>query len=99
MKRRNPNGSCSTGVPARGHRADVSNPTTVVGTGTEASSRASFSQLQAAATAGGVITFNCGSGAVTIQVTATLNLPTNKNTVNRRRQIRSPSTVGMPCRS
>ena len=79
MSAGNPNGSCSTGVPARGQPADVSNPTTVVGTGTEAS--CSFSQLQAAATAGGVITFNCGSGAVTIQVTATLNLPTNKNTV------------------
>ena len=75
----NPNGSCSTGVPARGQPADVSSPTTVVGTGTEAS--CTFSLLQAAATKGGVITFNCGSSAVTIPVTATLNLPTTKNTV------------------
>jgi len=75
----NPNGSCSTGVPTRGQPADVSKPTTVVGTGTPAS--CTFSQLQTAATAGGVITFNCGSGAVTIPVTATLNLPTTKNTV------------------
>jgi len=75
----NPNGSCSTGIPARGQPADVSNPTTVVGTGTPAS--CSFSQLQAAATKGGIITFSCGSGAVTIAVTATLNLPTTKNTV------------------
>jgi hypothetical protein len=30
---------------------------------------------------GGVITFNCGGGAVKISVTATLNLPINKNTV------------------
>jgi hypothetical protein len=51
----------------------------VVGTGSAAS--CTFSQLQAAATKGGVITFNCGSGPVTIPVTATLNLPTTKNTV------------------
>jgi hypothetical protein len=75
----NPNGSCSTGVPARGQAVDVSNPTTVVGTGSEAS--CTFSQLQAAATKGGIITFNCGSCPVTIAVTATLNLPTTKNTV------------------
>jgi hypothetical protein len=68
----NPNGSCSTGVPARGQAVDVSNPATVVGTGSEAS--CTFSQLQAAATKGGIITF-------TIAVTATLNLPTTKNTV------------------
>ena len=75
----NPNGSCSGGVPAQGQPADVSVPTTVVGTGTAAS--CTFSELQAAATKGGVITFNCGGGAVTIPVTATLNLPINKNTV------------------
>jgi hypothetical protein len=75
----NPYGSCSAGVPARGQPADVSNPTTVVGTGSEAS--CTFSQLQTAASKGGVITFNCGSGPVTILVTATLNLPTTKNTV------------------
>jgi hypothetical protein len=75
----NPYGSCSAGVPARGQPADVSNPTTVVGTGSEAS--CTFSQLQTAASKGGVITFNCGSGPVTIPVTATLNLPTTKNTV------------------
>jgi hypothetical protein len=75
----NPNGSCSTGVPARGQPADVSKPTTVVGAGTAAS--CAFSQLQAAATLGGIITFNCGSCPVTIPVGATLNLPTTKNTV------------------
>ena len=75
----NPNGSCSAGVPARGQPVDTSNPTTVVGTGSEAS--CTFSQLQAAATLGGIITFNCGSCPVTILVTATLNLPTTKNTV------------------
>ena len=71
----NPNGSCSTGVPAKGQPADVSNPTTVVGTD------CSFSQLQAAVAKGGVITFNCGDSPVTIPITATLTLPTNKNTV------------------
>ncbi len=75
----NPNGSCSAGVPAKGQPADTSSPTAVVGSGTAAS--CTFSALQAAATAGGVITFNCGDGAVTIPITATLNLPINKNTV------------------
>ena len=75
----NPNGSCSTGVPTRGQPADTSKPTTVVGTGSAAS--CTFSQLQTATTAGGIITFDCGSGPVTIPVTATLKLPTTKNTV------------------
>ena len=75
----NPNGSCGAGVPAKGQSADISKPTTVVGSGTPAS--CSFGQLQAAATLGGVITFNCGGGAVTIPVAATLNLPTDRNTV------------------
>jgi len=66
-------------VPARAQAANTSSPTTVVGTGTPAS--CTFSALQAAATAGGVITFNCGAGAVTIPVTATLNIPSTKNTV------------------
>ena len=75
----NPNGSCRAGVPTKGNPADVSNPTTVVGTGTAGS--CTFSALNAAVTSGGVITFNCGSGAVTIPITATMNLPTTKNTV------------------
>jgi len=75
----NPNGSCKTGVPAKGQSVDTSNPTTVVGTGTAAS--CTFSQLQAAATKGGIVTFDCGGCPVTIPITATLNLPTTKNTV------------------
>jgi hypothetical protein len=51
----------------------------VVGSGTAAS--CTFGALQTAVTLGGVITFNCGSGAVTIPITATMNLPINKNTV------------------
>jgi hypothetical protein len=75
----NPNGSCSTGIPTQGQPVDTSHPTTVVGTGTPAS--CTFSQLEAAVTAGGTITFDCGSAAVTIPVTATLNLPIDRNTV------------------
>jgi hypothetical protein len=75
----NPNGSCSAGVPPQGQPVDTSNPTTVVGTGTSAS--CTFSALQTAVTTGGIITFDCGSAAVTIPVTATLDLPTDKNTV------------------
>ena len=75
----NPNGSCSAGVPAKGQPADTSSPTTVVGTGTASS--CTFAALRTAAAAGGVITFDCGGGNVTIQVTETLSLPINKNTV------------------
>ena len=75
----NPQGSCAAGIPANGKPADTSSPTSVVGTGTPAS--CTFSQLQAAVTGGGVVTFDCGGGALTIPVTATLKLPTNKDTV------------------
>jgi hypothetical protein len=75
----NPDGSCAAGVPQRGKPADTSSPTTVVGTGTAAS--CGFAELSAAVAKGGVITFDCGSAPVTITVTATLNLPINKNTV------------------
>jgi hypothetical protein len=75
----NPNGSCSAGVPALGKPADTSHPTTVVGTGPAAT--CTFSQLQAAVTKGGIVTFNCGSAPVTIRVTSTLSVPTDKNTV------------------
>jgi len=74
----NPNGSCSTAIPAKGQPADTSNAT-VVGMGTAAT--CTFAALQTAATAGGVITFNCGAAPVTIAVTATLKVPITKNTV------------------
>jgi hypothetical protein len=74
----NPNGSCSTGVPANGHPADVSNAT-VIGQGTPES--CSFAALSAAVAAGGAITFDCGSAPITIPVTATMTLPTTKDTV------------------
>ncbi|MEO8796825.1 MAG: hypothetical protein ABI551_02995, partial [Polyangiaceae bacterium] len=75
----NPDGSCKAGVPAAGQLADVSTPTTVVGTGAAAS--CTFAALDTAVKAGGIITFNCGSAPTTIAVTSTLNLPTDKNTV------------------
>ncbi len=75
----NPDGSCRAGVPARGRAVDTSAPTTVVGTGAPAS--CTFSQLQAAVAKGGIVTFDCGAAPTTISVTATLNLPTDRNTV------------------
>jgi hypothetical protein len=74
----NPNGSCSAGVPSGGQPADVSNPT-VIGSGTAAS--CTFSALNTAVGKGGVITFNCGGDPATIAITATMNLPTTKDTV------------------
>lgn len=75
----NPDGACTGAIPAEGKPADVSSPTTVVGTGTPAS--CVQSTLSAAIAAGGVITFDCGAAPHTIAVSATMNLPTNKNTV------------------
>jgi hypothetical protein len=75
----NPNGSCSAGVPSSGQPADVSNPASVIGTGTAAS--CTFTALNTAVGKGGVITFDCGSAPTTIVITATMKLPTTKDTV------------------
>jgi hypothetical protein len=75
----NPMGSCTAGIPANGNPADTSKPTTVVGTGTPLS--CTFAALQSAVATGGIITFDCGSAPLTIPVTATLNLPTDKDTI------------------
>ena len=75
----NPDGHCVAGVPAAGMSASVSAPDTVVGTGTAAS--CTFAALSAAVTKGGIITFNCGSAPITIAVTATMDLPIDKDTV------------------
>lgn len=73
-------GRCkSRAIPAEGRAVDVSKPTAVVGAGTAAS--CTFAALNAAVSAGGVITFDCGPSPVTIPVTATMRLPTTKNTV------------------
>jgi hypothetical protein len=58
---------------------DTSSATPVVGTGTPAS--CTYAQLAAAVARGGVITFDCGTSPVTIAVTATLQLPTDRSTV------------------
>jgi hypothetical protein len=72
----NPNGSCGAGVPSAGNPVDTSK---VVGTGTPAS--CTFAALNAAVTAGGIITFDCGAAPATIAITATMNLPIDKDTV------------------
>jgi hypothetical protein len=59
--------------------ADVSTPTTVVGTGTAGS--CAEAALSAALTKGGVVTFDCGSAGATITVTQTIELPTGIDTV------------------
>jgi hypothetical protein len=50
-----------------------------VGTGTADS--CTFAALSAAVATGGVITFDCGTSAVTIPVTATLDVPTDRDTI------------------
>ncbi|MFS4460633.1 hypothetical protein [Bdellovibrio sp. HCB2-146] len=70
---------CNSALPANAQLVNVSNPTKVIGTGTPAS--CTFAALKSAVAAGGIITFNCGPSPVTIPVTATMNLPTNVNTV------------------
>jgi hypothetical protein len=75
----NPNGSCSAGIPTKLQSVTISQPDRIVGSGTAGS--CTFAALQTAVTAGGLITFNCGAAPVTIPVTATLRVPSNKNTV------------------
>jgi hypothetical protein len=58
---------------------DTSTPTAVVGTGTAAS--CTLARLAAAVAQGGVITFDCGADPVTIPVTSTLELRTDRDTV------------------
>lgn len=78
----NPDGSCTTlPVPSEAEPVDTSHPTTVVGTGTPAS--CTFAALDAAVKKGGIITFNCGPGLVTIPVTASLTPPTSNAYANQ----------------
>jgi hypothetical protein len=72
-------GSCRAGVPAEGQPVDTSRPTTVVGTGSAAS--CTFEALRAAIRTGGVVTFNCGRAPVAIVITATIDVPIDRNTV------------------
>jgi hypothetical protein len=65
-------------VPAEGRAEDVSNPTTVIGTGTaDGCTGAAF---VAAVAKGGVITFNCGPDPVTIVLTETAKVFNDKGT-------------------
>lgn len=63
----NPDGKCA--VPAEAQLEDVSNPKTVVGTGTKES--CTGDAFVAAVALGGVITFDCGPAPVTITLTKT----------------------------
>jgi hypothetical protein len=70
-----PSAICAAPIRA----ADVSRPTTVVGTGTAAS--CTEAALSVALTQGGVVTFDCGVAGATITVTRTIELPTGVDTV------------------
>jgi hypothetical protein len=67
--------SCAPPIKA----ADVSKPTTVVGSGTAAS--CTEAALSAAVNKGGIITFACGSADTTITLTHALEVPTGLDTV------------------
>jgi hypothetical protein len=72
----NPDGTCSSiTLPAEAQAVDTTHPDAVVGTGTPVS--CTFGALAAAVSQGGIITFDCGDGLVTIPVTATLMPPTS----------------------
>jgi hypothetical protein len=70
---------CTSALPSGAEPVDVSEPTTVVGTGTADS--CTSAQLEDAVAKAGIITFDCGSAPVTIPVTSTLELSTTKDTV------------------
>lgn len=62
-------------IPAGAGLEDSSNPDQVIGSGTPAS--CTSAAVVAAVAVGGVITFNCGSAPVTIQMTATAQIFNN----------------------
>ena len=62
-------------IPSGAGLEDTSNPDYVIGSGTPAS--CTSATVVAAVAAGGVITFNCGSAPVTIQMTATAQIFNN----------------------
>jgi len=69
-------GSAGTdAIPPTAGLEDTSSPNYVIGNGTPAS--CTSAALVAAVAAGGVITFNCGSAPVTIQMTATAQIFNN----------------------
>lgn len=68
----NPNPEASCSVPAEAGLADVSTPTTVVGTGSAES--CTSAAVVAAVAGGGVITFDCGPDPVTITLEETARI-------------------------
>ncbi len=70
-----PPATCTAPISA----ADTSSKGTVVGTGTVAS--CTEAKLTSALMTGGIVTFDCGAAPATITVTATIELPTDKDTV------------------
>lgn len=70
-------GKCTSSLPAGAQPVDMADAK-VIGTGSAESCK--FSDLSAAVAKGGKIKFNCGSSPLTIAVTATLKLPTDKDT-------------------
>ena len=72
----NPNGHAP--IPAAAQAEDVSNPTTVIGTGAPAS--CTGAAVVAAVAKGGIITFNCGAAPTTIVLTAPAKVFNNKGT-------------------
>lgn len=74
----NPDGTCSQALPDAAKPAVISS-STVVGTGTASS--CTYASLAAAVAKGGAITFDCGADPVTISVTKTLDLPTERTTL------------------
>jgi hypothetical protein len=65
-------------IPAEAQAEDVSNPTSVIGTGTAAS--CTGDAFVAAVAKGGVITFDCGADPTTIVLTSTAKVFNDKST-------------------
>jgi hypothetical protein len=71
-----PGATSACSIPAAGQPRNVSQPTTVVGTGMAAS--CTSDAVVAAVANGGVVTFNCGTDPVTINMSATARVFNNK---------------------
>jgi len=79
----NPNGHCS--IPTAAQAEDTSVPNHVVGTGTKDS--CTSAAFIAAVAQGGIITFNCGTNPVTIQMTDTAKIYNQVNSVNNQKVV------------
>ena len=79
----NSDGNCT--IPAAAEAENVASPTTVVGTGTAAS--CTSAAFIAAVAQGGIITFNCGTSPVTIQMSDTAKVFNVVNNVNNQKVV------------